>query len=93
MLIRKSNGEVRQILGTDVAASEDIVSLDWTTKTANFTPSDYVIVDPTDYLEVDLFAHVTRNPAGCATLEFMIDDNTLLRSDQTSISDVGLFRD
>ena len=93
VLIRRSNGTVRQVLGTDVANTEDVASLDWTTKTANFTPPDYTIIDPTDYLEIDLYAHITRNPAGCATLEFLIDDNTLLSSEQTSVSGIAMFRD
>jgi hypothetical protein len=94
ILVRKANGEIRATLGTDVANSAIITGPDWVTMSATTTISEYTVVDPTDYLEIDIFAHVTRNddPASAITY-FRIDDSALVPSDRARISGVGLYRD
>jgi hypothetical protein len=62
--------------------------------TATTTLSEYVVVDQTDYLEIDLYAHVTTNNDPLAAITyFRIDDNALLPSDRTRGSNVGLYRE
>ena len=92
VLIRKSNGELRTTVGTNVANTPDlVVTNDWITATGTFTPGEYVIVDQTDYLELDLFAEVTVNDTS-ASVQFRIDDNTLDPGDRTGVENVGFNR-
>jgi hypothetical protein len=93
VLVRKANGEIRDTLATHVAVTSNIADDGWVTNTGTFTPTAYDVVDPTDYLEITLYAHVTRADSDCITLQFDVDDNSLSPSDQTSISDVALFRE
>ena len=93
VLIRQSNGEVRATLGTNVANSPNFINTTWTTVTGTWTPSEYVIVDPSDYLEISLFADVTRNDGTRAPVWFLIDDNTVANADQTGIDNLGIYRE
>ncbi|MBI4219448.1 MAG: hypothetical protein HY682_04830 [Chloroflexi bacterium] len=94
VLIRKANGEIRSTLGTDVAATDNIADPQWHTKTVTYRVPEYVIIDPTDYLEIDFFAHVTQNDTGELTIvDFRFDDNSLGLNDRTSISNVGFYRE
>ncbi|MEE8363918.1 MAG: hypothetical protein V3S18_07605, partial [Dehalococcoidia bacterium] len=93
VLIRKANGDVRTTIATDVASTPNIAGNIWLTATATFTPAEYAVVDPTDYLEIDLFAHVTRNDGGSATLYFRLDDSTAALTQQTGIGNVALRRE
>ena len=92
-MARKSNGDIRHILATHVAATSNIADDEWVTNTGTFTPAACDVVDPPDYLEIILYAHVTRADSDCITIQFDIDNNSLSVSDQTSISDVALFKE
>jgi hypothetical protein len=89
VLIRTETGAIRATLATHVATTTDIAAAGWLTKTATFTPPAHTIVAPTDYLEIDLFQHVTGNEGNSQTLDFMIDDNSLSIADQTHIENVA----
>ena len=93
VLVRKSNGVVRTTLATDVANSGNItVTNDWITLTGFWTPTEYVVVDQTDYLEVKIYAEVTLN-SNSASGQFRFDDNTVEDSDQMGVRNLGLTRD
>ncbi|MDP6821975.1 MAG: hypothetical protein QF554_01630 [Dehalococcoidia bacterium] len=93
VLIRRANGDLRTTLATDVANSGDISVTDgWVTVTGTWTPSEYAIVDQTDYLELKIYADVTSNN-NVATGQFRIDDNTVEVADQTGVSNLGLYRE
>jgi len=82
ILIRKSDGTVRTTIATDVSASPNL-GTSWATYTgANYSFSQYNVVDQTDYLEIDYYANITTSKAGRSTY-LRIDDNTLSLSDQT----------
>ena len=66
---------------------------EWLTVTATFSPPEYVIVDQTDYLEFDLFAHVTINDGEDTTMQFRFDDNTIAIDDQMGVRNLGLHRE
>jgi hypothetical protein len=94
VLVRQANGQVRTTLGTNVANMIPIdVTNAWLTVTATYTPSEDVIVDQSDYLEFALFAHVTINDGADTNMEFSFDDNTAERSDQTGVTNLGLYRE
>jgi hypothetical protein len=94
VLVRKANGEIKAILGTDVANTSMITAVNWVTMTATTTFAEYTVVDPTDYLEIDVFAHVTRNvDTASAITYFRIDDAALVPTDRTRITGVGLYRE
>jgi hypothetical protein len=62
--------------------------------TATTTLAEYVVVDPTDYLEIDVFADVTRNDdAAAAVVYFRVDDAALALQDRTRVTNVGLYRE
>ena len=93
VLVRKANGEVRTTLATNVGNTADITFTEWTTVTATFTPSEYTVVDQTDYLEFNVFAEVTWNEGSTASLEFRFDDNTISLDDQMGVRNLGLHRE
>ncbi|MEE8363077.1 MAG: hypothetical protein V3S18_03295, partial [Dehalococcoidia bacterium] len=93
VLVRKANGDVRTTLATDAAATPNIEGSVWLTETVTFATSEYTIVDPTDYLEIDLFAHITRNNGGSAILYFRLDDSTAALTQQTGIGNAALRRE
>ena len=87
ILIRDASGAVRATLATDVANSANITSTSWQTVTATYSFSAYTVVDPSDYLEVDLFADAATNLSGeSVSVDFRLDDNTLDAADQTRIA-------
>jgi hypothetical protein len=82
ILIRQSNGTVRTTIATDVSISANL-GTSWATYTgADYSFAEYTIVDQTDYLEIDYYAHVTVSKTGRSTY-LRIDDNTLALADQT----------
>jgi len=89
VVIRDAIGSVRAtLLATEeVAASSNITSTSWQTFTATFSFSEYTVVDSTDYLEIDLFAHATTNTSvDSISVDFRLDDNTLSAADQTRLA-------
>ncbi len=58
-----------------------------------FTPTEYTVVDQTDYLEINLFGHVTRNDGGAASVDFRVFDISLPPADRMAIDNVALLRE
>jgi hypothetical protein len=86
LLIRQADGTVRATLATDSANSGIINSTDWQTYTATLPFSEYITVDNTDYLEIDLFVESTLNDSQEAvSVEFRIDDPDLAQADQMAV--------
>ena len=74
-------------LATDVANSSNITSSSWETFTATYSFGEYIVVDATDYLEIDLFADAATNLSGeGVSVDFRLDDNTMAAADQTRIA-------
>jgi KaiC/GvpD/RAD55 family RecA-like ATPase len=88
ILIRKSNGSVRQTLASDVANSSAI-STTPQTLLGNYSWSPYAVVNETDYLEIDYYLNVERAFSG-ATAFLRIDDTTLTTSEQTRLAGIML---
>ncbi|MCH7737496.1 MAG: hypothetical protein IH872_08870 [Chloroflexi bacterium] len=87
IVIRDASGAVRATLATEAANSANITGDSWQTLTAAYSFSEYTVVDPTDYLEIDLFADATANTSGeSVSVDFRLDDDTLPAADQTRIS-------
>jgi hypothetical protein len=104
ILILKSDGTVRTTIATNVSASPNL-GTSWATYTgADYSFSQYDVVDQTDYLEIDYYANITSSKSGRSTY-LRIDDNTLSLSDQTrsqewsfvrgfyAVNDIGLIYD
>jgi len=69
--------------------SSNITTDTWTTFTVTYAFPGYTVVDPTDYLEIDLFADATSNLSGEAVaVDFRIDDLALPNADQMKILEV-----
>ncbi len=85
ILIRQSNGTVRTTIATNAANSPDLARDVWTTVSATYSWNDHAIVEDTDFLEVDFYAHVTAAQAG-RNAYLRIDDSSLLIGDQTRIT-------
>jgi hypothetical protein len=88
VLIRQSDGTVRQTIATDVANSPTITETA-TTYSATYAWSSYTVIDQTDYLEIDYYRHVVTAKSG-VTAYLRIDDNTLAVTDQTRITNIIL---
>ena len=88
ILIRRSDGTIRQTIVTNAARSE---SLSKTTQTLSGTYSwpGYTVVDETDYLEIDYYLDVTVANSG-VTAYLRIDDASLDIANQTRVVGIVL---
>lgn len=83
MIIRQNDGTIRTTIASDVSASSSTSSATWVTLTgANYSFSEYTVVDTTDWFEVDYKCNVTTKKAS-AFAYLRIDDNTLNTVNQT----------
>jgi hypothetical protein len=83
VVVRQADGTIRATLATDVANTGNITGTDWQTYTTTLAFPGYTVVDPTDYLEIDLFAEATlNNSAESVSVEFRFDDPALGIVDQ-----------
>jgi KaiC/GvpD/RAD55 family RecA-like ATPase len=88
ILIRRSDGSIRQAIATEVAESE-LLSTVAQTNSASYSWTEYIVVDGTDYLEIDYFVDVvSANTEASAYLQ--VDDSTLVIVDQTRVTGVIL---
>jgi hypothetical protein len=86
ILIRQANGNIRDVIGADIANTVDITGDGWQTLTASYDFSGYTVVASTDYLEIDLFAEATSNSSGLyTTVDFRIDDPDIPPDNQTHL--------
>ena len=81
ILIRKSDGTIRQTIATDVANSETLSTTTQILLGTYSWPAD-TVVDQTDYLEIDYYLDVTTAKSG-VTAYLRIDDDALAIADQT----------
>jgi len=88
ILIRKSDGAVRQTIATDVAGSANLTTTT-ATLSGTYSWSAYTVADQADYLEIDYYIHVTTAKSGVAAY-LRIDDNTLAIADQTRATNIML---
>ena len=88
ILIRKSDGTIRQTRAADVANSANLTTTAQTVSGTCSWPA-YTVVNETDYLEMDYYLDVTTaNPDATAYLR--IDDNTLPTANQTRTTGIML---
>jgi hypothetical protein len=86
ILIRMSNGTIRQTIATDVANSNGVTTA-WTTLSATYSWAAYTVVNQTDYLEIDFYVEVTAKRNN-EHVHLRVDDNTLAAINQTRVADV-----
>lgn len=86
--IRRSDGAIRQTLAVNAANSE---SLSATVQTLSGTCDwpGYIVVNETEYLEIDYYVDVSSASPG-AIAHLRIDDTTSVTSDQTRVVNVML---
>jgi len=88
ILIRKADGTIREIIGSDIANTSNITNADWQALIGTFDFPGYTVVDSTDYLEIHLFAEATSNGSWLeTTVDFRIDDNTVPPDNQTHLQE------
>jgi len=88
LLIRRSDGVIRSTIATQVANSTDL------TDTAQslfgtYSFPGYIVVNQTDYLEIDVYVDATYAKTGTSAY-LRIDDNTLATTDQTRAANIVL---
>jgi len=88
VLVRKADGTVRTLIATDVANSPNL-GTSWSTVSATYSWSDYMVVDETDFLEVDYYAHVTTSQSN-RRVYLRVDDSSLPAPSQTRIAGIML---
>jgi PKD repeat protein len=86
ILIRKSDGTIRETKATNVANSANLGTA-YNTVSGTYSWTAYTVVDQTDYLEIDYYFEVTVKASGKSAY-LRIDDNTLAIADQTKIANV-----
>ena len=91
VLIRDASDNVTTTLDSHVAITGNVTDTNWQTFTITYAFPGYTVVDPTDYLEIDLFADATLNISEeTASLDFRIDDPTLAVTDQMGARQVQI---
>ncbi len=91
ILIRKSDGTIRQTMAAEVANS-NVISITPQTLLGNYSWLSYVVVNKTDYLEIDYYLNVERASSGASAF-LRIDDATLTLAEQTKLVGVMLPRE
>jgi hypothetical protein len=89
LLIRRSDGTIRTTLASDIATSPNLNRDTYTTVSATYAWANYAVVNDTDFLEADFYAHVTSSQSG-RNAYLRVDDSSLPTSDQTRIAGVML---
>jgi hypothetical protein len=87
LLIRESNGSIRNTIAIGVAASGNLTSAP-TTLSGNYSWPTYIVMNQTDYLEIDYYVNATT--AGSLIAHLTTDDQTLPTSDQTRATGLNL---
>ena len=88
ILVKMSDGTVRQNIATDVANSGALTT-SWSTLSGTYSWADYTVVDETDYLQINFRIEVTYKKAN-EYVNLRVDDNTLAVADQTRAANVYL---
>lgn len=91
IMVRKADGTIRAAISTDAAASPNFADT-WDTASATYSWSDYKVVDGTDLLEIDIYAHVTNSQANRHAY-VRVDDSGLAPDLQTRIEHAMLPRE
>jgi hypothetical protein len=90
ILIRKADGTVRTIIGTDVAKAYIATGEEgvWLNKNATFPFPGYAVIDENDYLEIDYYVETILGPDNdTGYLQLSVDNDDLGLIDQTRIED------
>jgi flagellar protein FlaF len=90
VVIRKADGSIREVLDSDAAQAGFPLSNDWVDISGIYNFPGYIVVDNTDYLEIDFYG-VSDNdgPSEPSYLKLAIDDKSLPESSQTGVKDIG----
>ncbi len=88
VLIRKADGSVAATIVTDVADSPNL-GTSWSTVSATFAWNGYTVVDETDFLEIDFYAHATTSQSSRHAY-LRIDDSRVATNLQTRIESIML---
>ncbi|MCI0902547.1 MAG: hypothetical protein J4N75_03520 [Chloroflexi bacterium] len=94
IIVRKADNTIRLVGGNPyilsaVAPTTNIDTDTWQTQTITFAFPGYTVVDPTDYLEIDIYAEATSNLSGeTISVDFRIDDPALATADQMRVVEV-----
>ncbi len=89
LLIRKADGTVRTVLVAEAADSTNLNRDTWTTVSGAYAWNNYTVVDDSDFLELDYYAHVVSAQNG-RNIYLRIDDSNLTAGDQTRIAGMML---
>jgi hypothetical protein len=87
ILIRKSDGTIRDTIAPDVANAVITSIGNWQTISAVYNFLQYSVVDDTDYLEVDYYGESSKQgpDASGGYIQLRVDDDSLSEDDQTRI--------
>jgi len=88
VLVRKADGTARTAIAADVANSTNL-GTSWSTVSATYAWNSYAVVDETDYLEIDFYAHVTSSWNN-RDAYLRIDDSALSSGLQTRVENIML---
>jgi hypothetical protein len=89
ILIRRADGTTRTTVATGVANSVNLNRDTWSTVSGTYAWGSYTVVEETDFLEVDYYAHVTTSQSN-RNAYLRIDDSGLALNDQTRVAGMML---
>jgi len=90
VIIRKSDGNIRETIATDVAWALLADPSDWQTISATYSFPGYHVVDDTDYLEIDYYGKSFGSgpQSSDANIQLRVDDSSLADTDQTRVEGI-----
>jgi len=86
IIIRKSDDTIRT--SWVHVANSSALGTSYSTVSATYTWASYIVVNQTDYLEIDYYHHNTATTGTPRTAYLRIDDSTLAIADQTRVTGV-----
>ncbi|MFA5316017.1 MAG: hypothetical protein WC369_01175 [Dehalococcoidales bacterium] len=90
VIVRKSDGSIRETIATDVAEAIITSPWDWQTISASYSFPGYSVVNDTDYLEIDYFGISSGEGPNIssANIQLRVDETNLSDTDQTRIENI-----
>lgn len=90
VIVRKSDGSIRQTLAADVAGASLASPYGWQTVPANYSFPGYAVVSDTDYLEIDYYGVSSGSgpSSSNAEIQLRVDDSSLADTNQTRVEGI-----
>jgi hypothetical protein len=90
VIIRKSDGTIRQTIATNVAGAVIASPYNWQTLEADYAFPGYDVISDSDYLEIDYYGISSGSgpSSSSAEVQLRVDDSSLADTNQTRVENI-----